>query len=101
MKRFMNGAAVWTFVGIVAYVALRKEPAPAPQPITTGIPTAVVLSDDPPAPPALLPDVVQLADLDPLLDPPVRAVGGTPFDPEAVFPAVAAPTPDRIPPAID
>ena len=101
MKRFMTGAAVWTFVGIVAYVSLTKEPASPARPVISSVPTAVVLSENPPRPPALLADVVQLTDLEPLLDPPVRPVSGTPFDPEAVFPAVVAPPPERIPPAID
>lgn len=100
MKRFTTGAMVWTFVGVVAYFSLVKKDAPTParpqQPkqVTVAPPAS-------PPPPALLADVIELTDLDPLLDPPIRPVGGVPFDAEPVIPAIPAPTPDRIPPSIE
>jgi len=102
MKRFMAGATVWTFVGVVAYLSLTKTDTPtntrsAPPQNTH----AVAPPASPPAPPAMLADVVELTNLDPQLDPPIRPVGGVPFDAEPVIPAVVAPAPERIPLSID
>jgi len=100
MNRFVTGAVVWAFVGVVGYFALtrtdRPKPEAAPEVATSTVPPA-----SPPAPPALLADVIELTDLDPLLDPPIRPVGGVPFDTEPVIPAAVAPTPERIPLSID
>jgi hypothetical protein len=49
----------------------------------------------------VLPEVIELADLDPPLDPPAKAVVGAPFDAAPGVPASAASAPERIPPAVD
>ncbi|MCE9566646.1 MAG: hypothetical protein K8U57_31875 [Planctomycetes bacterium] len=102
MKRFMTGALVWTFVGTVAYFSITKKEAPrvvhVPKPAAAVV--AATTPSQPPAP-ALLPEVVQVTDLEPLLDPPVRPVGGVPFDPEVVLPATLIPAPALIPPSVD
>jgi hypothetical protein len=85
-------------IGVWIYLALTKQPAPAPVVIETP-PPAPPTPAVPPAPVALA-EVVEVIDIDPLLDPPARPVTGAPFDiePEAV-PVSTAPA--RIPPAVD
>jgi len=102
MKRFMTGAMVWAFVGTVAYFSFSSKDSPktvqAPKPAS-----AVVAATTPgqPAPPALLSEVIEVTNLEPLLDPPVRPVGGVPFDMEAVVPATLIPAPALIPLSVD
>ncbi len=108
MRSGMIAGLVAVCVGVGAFAILNKNTPVPPTP-------AVVSStgDNTPAtpvvtgPPALLPEVVIVADLDPLLDPPARLDTGLTFDPEA--PPVnsassskpARPAPDRIPLARD
>lgn len=105
MNRFLAGAAVWGFVGGVAYFALTRSdataPVPAPQPAPTVAAPAPSGEHETLKPPALLADVIELTDLDPLLDPPARPVGGVPFDAEPVVPVQAVQAPERIPLSVD
>lgn len=105
MNRFLAGAAVWGFVGVVGYCALTRSDAEPPQPAR---PPAPAVAEPAPAgehqvmkPPALLADVIELTDLDPLLDPPARPVGGVPFDAEPIVPVQAVQAPERIPLSVD
>ncbi|WP_439624835.1 hypothetical protein [Gemmata sp.] len=105
MNRFLAGAAVWGFVGSVAYFALTRSdatgPVPAQQPAPAVAAPAPSREHEALKPPVLLADVIELTDLDPLLDPPVRAAGGVPFDAEPVVPVQAVQAPERIPLSVD
>jgi len=106
------------------YVLTAKEPGSQPVPPPLSVATAVNTAPTPaaPKPSALLPEVIDVTDIEHLLDPSPRPDSGVPFDPDpavapavpvfpaaipAVAPAVAAvapavvATPDRIPPAVD
>jgi hypothetical protein len=77
------------------YFALISRPAPQPAP---GQPAAAVQ----PVAPAVLPQVVEVTDTDPLLDPLPGQPAGVPFEvgePPAPAKVNAAPAP--IPPAVD
>ena len=87
-------------VGVGLWVAKTEPREPARRPENP--PVAVT----PPAAPAaavVLGDVVEVADLDPLLDPPAKNAGGTPFDadPPATVPVSAPAAPERSPLATD
>jgi hypothetical protein len=87
-------------VGTVAYFSLAKKETPQVVHAPKSTPTVVSTASEP-TPPALLADVIEMTDLNPLLDPPVKPVSGVPFETEMVVPAVLTPAPDRIPPAVD
>ena len=104
MKRFMIGGMVWAIVGTVAFFALRMTNAPAPAPQQQPKARAVSPVSPTPAPkaPVVLADVVDVADIDPLLDPLTRPLGGVSFDPEPLIVPITSPgAPDRIPPAAE
>jgi hypothetical protein len=79
------------------YLALNVKPAPTPPaepPAIAGRPAA----------PAVLPQVVEVTDTDPLLDPAPGRPAGAPFDtvePPAKVPAQSADPPVPIPLAVD
>jgi hypothetical protein len=104
MKRWFVGCVVGMVAGIGAYLLVsQKQSTPAQKdlgPPTTAAPT------EPKAPsPVVLAQVIEMADIDPLLDPPAKLPTGAPFDEEATSMPVTAPTkptvPDRIPPAVE
>ena len=99
MKSWIIGGLVGACLGVGAYLALTKKSAPPVEPPPA---PAVAAAPAPPATPVVLVNVVEVADLDPLLDPPAKPVTGVPFDGEAVTIPVSAPAaPERIPPAVD
>jgi hypothetical protein len=51
--------------------------------------------------PIVLAEVIELADLDPLLDPPTRPVEGAPFDPDPQPQPQVIPIPESIPLSVD
>jgi hypothetical protein len=100
MKRFLVGGLVWASVGCVTYFMWPASKKDAPV-ACDATPVAVVA---PPvaSPPVVLSDVVEIADLDPLLDPRVMPAGGIPFDAEPTpTPAPSPAVPLRIPLAND
>src|SRR5262245_24778838 len=98
----------WTLGGVVAvcvafgvyFVVAKREPAapPAGQPVVAARPPV-----PPAAPPApvVLAEVIDVANIDPLLDPPARPVTGAPFDADPPAAPLAAPASIFIPPAVD
>lgn len=100
MQRWTIGGLAVACAGCGVYLLVAKPEAPAP----AAPPEVVVAPPAPsaPPPPAVLAEVVEMTDLDPLLDPPTRADAGTPFDADPPAPtAAAAPAPAVIPPAVD
>jgi hypothetical protein len=98
MKRWLIGALVGACVGVAAYLAVAKKNSPAP----AGSSEAPTRAVAPPAAPVVLGRVVEVADLDPLLDPPAKPAAGVPFDTDPATTPVSTPAaPDRIPPAVD
>jgi hypothetical protein len=99
MKRWTIGGLVAACAGLGLYLMTAKQHLPAEAPPE---PPPARVAVTPPAAPVVLSEVVEVADLDPLLDPQVKPAGGAAFDPE---PEVAAPAfnfaPARIPPAVD
>ena len=75
-----------------------RQPVAQPEPpvVTTTEPTT-------PVAPVVLANVVEVANIDPLLDPPAGELGGVPFEtsPPATVPVSTPATPDRIPFAVD
>jgi hypothetical protein len=141
MSRLVIGgcAAACLVIGLYVrlYVPTAQEPGSQPVPpslpslpalpslaVATAVDTPPTPTPTPaaPKPPALLPEVIDVTDIEHLLDPSPRPDSAVPFDPDpavapavpvfpaaipAVAPAVAAvapavvATPDRIPPAVD
>ncbi len=99
MKRYIIGAMVWGIVGVVAYFAMPKPKTPAPtSPHQSETPVVAKTTKTPPISPVVLANVVDVADIDPLLDPPVRPAGGVPFDTEPlIIPISSSNVPNRIP----
>jgi len=99
MKRWLIGALVGACLGVAAYLAVVKKHTPVPG---TAARAGVHAPGSPSAAPVVLGRVVEVADLDPLLDPPAKPAAGVPFDADpAAVPASAPTAPDRIPPAVD
>ena len=102
MKRWIVGGLVAACAGVAVGLWLAQgetgKPANRPEPP----PVAVAPPAVPPAP-VVLADVVDVANLDPLLDPPAKDATGTSFDadPPATVPVSTPVVPDRIPPAVD
>jgi hypothetical protein len=100
MKLLMIGGLSSACIAVSIYLATREMNAPAPAKAPETPPVAVAPPATPPAP-VVLANVVEVADLDPLLDPPAKTVTGVPFDADPVVPVSAPTAPDRIPPAVD
>ena len=100
MKRWLLGGIVGACVGVIIYLLATKKAEPA-QPSAVPQPAPLVAAATPPPVPVVLPEVVDLVDLDPLLDPPARAVAGAPFEAETRATPTPSPAPERIPPAVD
>ena len=100
MKRLMIGGLAAACAGLGLYLVTAKQNLPADAPPEV---TPVALAVAPPAapPPVVLSEVVEVADLDPLLDPQVKPAGGAAFDPEPVVAPAFNFGPARIPPAVD
>ncbi len=117
MSRLVVGGCGAACLVIGLYVLTAKEsgsqPVPPPLAVATAVDTA--LTPATPKPSVLLPEVIDVTDIEHLLDPSPRPDSGVPFDPDPVvapavpiFPAAvpavapaAAAVPDRIPPAAD
>jgi hypothetical protein len=86
------GVGLWLAPG----EAGKPAKGPAPAPVAVAPPAA-------PKTPVVLTEVIDVADLDPLLDPREPAATGEPFDadPPAAVPVSAPVAPERIPPAAD
>ena len=96
----MIGGLTGACIGVSIYLAMVKKDvsAPAKQPEAPAVTAATAW---PPAP-VVLPNVIEVTDLDSLLDPPAKPVTGVPFDADAASVPVSVPAaPDRIPPAVD
>ena len=100
MKLWTIGGVAGAFSGLAGYLLLARNDAPRPVPPPVAA-TVAVASPACPPPPAVLPEVIELADLDPLLDPPSRPVAGAPFDEPPLAPAGATADPPFIPPAAE
>jgi hypothetical protein len=101
MKLFVIGGLSSACIAVSIYLATRETSAPAPTNPPEPAPV-VVAPPAKPAAPVVLPNVVEVADLDPLLDPPEKPVTGAPFDAEpATAPVSTSTAPERIPPAVD
>ena len=87
-------------VGLGAYLLLRLSTPDAPAPLPAPAPPAAV-ADPAPLPASVLAEVVDLADLDALLDPPARPDTGAPFDPAPAVVPASGPAPAVIPLAVD
>jgi hypothetical protein len=103
MKNWVVGGLAVACAGVAVslWLAQKETPQPAGQPEPP--PVAAAAPAAPPAPPVVLADVVEVADLDPLLDPRTPGAGGEPVDPDApaAVPVSTPVAPDRIPPAVD
>jgi hypothetical protein len=99
MRTWVLGALVGACVGVTIYLVLKK---PLPKPVAEQTSSAAVATLPAPVEPVVLAQVVDVADIDHLLDPPARAETGVPFDTEpATQPVTPPPTTGRIPPAVD
>lgn len=85
-------------VGAGAYFLSQLSSPDAPAP---AVQVPAPPADPAPLPPAVLAEVVELTDLDPLLDPPAKLDTGAPFDPDPAVVPASGPAPDRIPFAVD
>jgi hypothetical protein len=101
MNRWIVGGLAVTCAGVAVglWLAQRETPKPAGRPEP---PVAVAPPATPPVPVVLV-DVIEVADLDPLLDPRAKDATGEPFDadPPVAVPVSTPVVPDRIPPAVD
>ena len=100
MKNGMIAGLLIACIGFGMHLISQKQPDPTP--VATLDSPAAPAAPASPSSPAVLGQVIEVTDIDPLLDPPAKPITGTPFDtdPEAV--RVSAPSaPDRIPPAVD
>jgi hypothetical protein len=87
-------------VGVSLYLASTENPAAMPE-SAANVVTAASTPAAPPSP-VVLPEVVEVIDLDALLDTPPKPVVGEPFDtPPALAPVSTPSAPRRIPPAMD
>jgi hypothetical protein len=100
MKWWMIGGVATACVSLSVYLLMTKPDAPQmPEPDDLPITTTAAA---PLKIPVVLAEVVDVTDLDPLLDPPVRPVAGIPFDIDPpVVPVTTPGVPDRIPLAVD
>jgi hypothetical protein len=101
MKNWVIGGLVAACAGIGIYLVTKTD---APAPMSAPQPEAPRVATTAPTIPnaAVLTEVVEVANLDPLLDPPAKLPTGVPFDAEPVtVPVTATPVPAMIPPAID
>ena len=99
MKHRTIGALIGACLGVSIYLVATQKPAPAP----VVHQEAIAMPVTPPAQalPVVLPEVVEVTDIDALLDPPAKTVTGVPFDSDPVTPVSVPTAPERIPPAID
>lgn len=103
MKRWMIGGIVGACIGVSIYLILTRKTESQPEVKPAAIEKTEVAPAAIPAP-AVLPAVVEVADLDPLLDPPVRPATGAPFDTDhgsGTLPVSVPAAPPRIPPSVD
>lgn len=85
-------------IGLSFYLVKTEKPAAKPEASPS---VANAIPSTPPAP-VVLPEVVEVLDLNALLDTPPRLVAGEPFDPSPASVPVSTPSaPKRIPPALD
>ena len=102
MKNWVIGGLCAACAGVGIYLVARKD---APAPVSAPQPEAPrVAAAEPTVPRAavVLTEVVEVANLDPLLDPPAKLPTGVPFDAEPVtVPVTTSPVPTLIPPAVD
>jgi hypothetical protein len=100
MKHWMLGGVAVVGVGVAVYFATTWT-EPVPVPVHPPPPPVVAAPPSVPPAPVVLAEVIDVANIDPLLDPPARPVTGAPFDADpAVVPARATTTvPIFIPPA--
>jgi hypothetical protein len=102
MKRWIVGGLAATCAGIGVGLWLARGETGKPANDSAPPPVAVAPPAVQPAP-VVLADVVDVADLDPLLDPPAKDATGMPFDadPPATVPVSTPVVPALIPPAVD
>lgn len=101
MKNWVIGGLVAACAGLGMYLVTKTD---APAPVSAPKPEAPQVAAVEPTIPraAVLAEVVEVANLDPLLDPPAKLPTGVPFDAEpATVPVTTAPVPTLIPPAVD
>lgn len=102
MKNWVIGGLVAACAGVGIYLVTKAD---APTPVSAPQPEPAKVAAPPLAIPrtaVVLTEVVEVANLDPLLDPPAKLPTGVPFDAEPVtVPVAVAPVPTLIPPAVD
>jgi hypothetical protein len=105
MNRWLMGGIVAVLASLTGFLIASRHQTPqlnesAIEPSTVAAP----ISPKPPEP-VILAQVVETADIDPLLDPPAKAITGVPFDADVTLKQGTSPTesaiPERIPPAVE
>jgi hypothetical protein len=87
-------------IGVSLYLANSEKPVAEPEAAPKVV--TAVSAPSASAAPVVLPEVVEVIDLDALLETPPRPVAGEPFDLSPASLPVSTPSaPDRIPPAVD
>jgi hypothetical protein len=100
MKSGIIAGLLTACIGLSLYLFKAEKPSEQPD-AAPAIALTVSARSAPPAP-VVLPEVVEVIDLDALLDTPPRPVAGEPFDaPRALPPLSTSSVPERIPPAMD
>jgi hypothetical protein len=103
MNRWLIGVVVGMFACAAGFLAVTQHLTPPPVERAIEEATARVASSPQVPEPVILSQVVDTADIDPLLDPPEKPITGLPFDVDATPPTTPTETavPDRIPPAVE
>jgi hypothetical protein len=96
------GGVIVVLAGVSAYLTLTKRSSPVPE-VPTPPAAVVVEAQASPAPPAplVLPNVVDVTDIDPLLDPPAIPTAESPAPLGPMLTAVGYEEPKPLPPAKD
>src|SRR5580692_2393149 len=82
MKRWFIGCLTGMVAGIGAYLLVsQKQSSPVEKDL--GPPTTAAPAEQTPTAPVVLAQVIEMADIDALLDPPAKLPTGAPFDEEA------------------
>jgi hypothetical protein len=110
MNRWLVGFIVGMFACAAGFLAVTRHfvSQHQPQPTEDAVESTAATAPSPPEPPEpiVLAQVIDTADIDPLLDPPEKPITGVPFELDARTTPNSAPMPTqdvpaRIPPAIE